>query len=123
MTEMKRKPQKAPAGVAAAGRGLWRQITDVYDVDAHEVPHLVEACRLADRIAELEELIATDGLTTRGSAGQVRLNPAVAEVRQSRLALARCLGYMSFPDASSRFGSAASLRGRRAAEARWRRTS
>ncbi len=41
------------------------------------------------RIGELEAAISADGLTSTSRRGLVRLHPAVVEVRQSRLALAR----------------------------------
>ncbi len=114
------KPPKAPTTLAAAGRALWNEVAGEYDLDHHERPILVEACRLADRAAELEAAIAADGLTVAGSTGQPRLNPAVAEVRQTRVALTRCLGAIAFPGEDGVARKAAGRHGQRAAVARWK---
>lgn len=120
MTPRTPRTPTAPAGLDAAGRALWREVAGAYDLDHHEIPILVEACRLADRAAELEAAIEADGLTVTGSAGQPRLNPAVAEVRQTRVALTRCLGAIAFPGEDGIPQKAASRHGRKAAVARWR---
>ena len=114
------KAPAAPAELAAPGRKLWREVAGAYDLDVHERPILAEACRLADRAAELEAAIEADGLTVTGSAGQPRLNPAVAEVRQTRVALTRCLGAIAFPGEDGTPQKAANRHGRKAAVARWR---
>jgi len=57
---------------------------------------LASACRHADMIARLEDLLA-DGLVSPGGAGQPRLSAAVTELRQSRLALSRLLADLSLP--------------------------
>lgn len=111
---------RAPAGLGKAGRALWRQITATYDLDAAERPLVEQACQLADRVAELEDQIATDGLMVAGSTGQPRLHPAVAEARQTRVALARCLGQVAFPDEQGRPMTASSVHAQGAAVIRWR---
>jgi hypothetical protein len=57
-----------------------------------------------------------------GAAGQPRLNMAVVELRQARVALARLLGDVKLPDDEGTPATVASARGRRAAAARWSRT-
>jgi hypothetical protein len=70
-------------------------------------------------VAALEAAVKRDGMTVLGSAGQSRLNPAVTELRQARLALARLLGELSLPDEEDKRRSAASRRGQRAVRSRW----
>jgi hypothetical protein len=65
-------------------------------------------------IDRLEADIAEKGPRVPGRGGDV-LNQAFAEVRQARVALARILGQIDIPEATS----PASLHGRKAAEARW----
>ena len=106
-----------PKALGAAGRDLWKKLHDGLEWDPHEVPMVQQVCRQADLVAELEQAVAADGITTLGSAGQPRLNGAVTELRMSRLALARLLGQLQIPNDAEL--TPAQLRGRRAAEVRW----
>lgn len=89
--------QKAPAGLGTAGRRLWASITGGWTLDERESALLAEACRTADLIDQLEELLHADGLIVAGSNGQPRLSQVVAEVRQQRLTLGRLLDSLSLP--------------------------
>lgn len=85
---------KAPTGLRAAGRALWRAVTDEYDLAAHEVLLLREACRTADVLDELARVVADEGaMDTDG-----RAHPAAVEGRQQRLVLARLLASLRVPD-------------------------
>ena len=116
----KPKP-RVPAGVGATGRALWRRLVGVYDFEEHELALLEVACRQADDVAALEKLIANQGMTVPGSQGQPRLNAAVAEVRQGRLALGKLLGLLALPDEVDRPFTASSRTAQKAANARWSR--
>ena len=113
---------KAPEGLAAAGRRLWRAITgdlaDGLELDARELAVLDAACRQADVVASLERAVKRDGLMIRGASKQRRLNAAVAEIRQGRLAVGRLLGQLDLAGESVP-STAASERARRAANTRW----
>jgi hypothetical protein len=69
---------RVPRGLGAAGRALYRSVTAAYELDAHEILALTEACRLADLAADLEAGARERGLTVA----------AVAEVRKCRQAIA-----------------------------------
>jgi hypothetical protein len=56
-----------------------------------------------------------------GSAGQLVMNPAIAEARQARQAVAKLLGALQLPDEEEEPRSEAGRRGQRAARARWDR--
>lgn len=118
----KRTPT-APKGLSVAGKALWRDVhaglSAAFELDERETALLAMAGRQADDVAELEAILKRDGLSVTGSTGQPRLHPAVAELRQGRLALARLLGGLELPNAEEVPTSAASQRGRKAAEARW----
>jgi hypothetical protein len=75
---------------------------------------LEQVVRALDLIEEMEARVAEDGLTVRGSAGQPRANPLLAEIRQQQTALARLLGALELDDPRADRRSA-----RRAANARW----
>jgi hypothetical protein len=49
------------------------------------------AAATCDTIRDLEALIASDGMLSTGSKGQVTIHPAVAELRTQRAAYARLL--------------------------------
>lgn len=120
MTADKAKP-RTPTGLGAAGKALWRRLVVTFDFAEHELALLEVACRQADDVAALEKVIAKDGIVVPGSAGEPRLNGAVAEVRQGRLALGKLLGQLALPDEDDRPLTAASLQARKAADARWSR--
>jgi hypothetical protein len=71
-------------------------------------------------VARLEGLL-TDSLTVTGSAGQSRLSPAVAELRQHRLALSKLLIDLALPAeaVADLAKSPASGRASKAATVRW----
>lgn len=116
-----RTKPRVPAGVGTAGAALWRRLVAAYDFEVHELSMLEVACRQADDVAALENLIAEQGMTVAGSQGQPRLNAAVAEVRQGRLALGKLLGALALPDEADRPLTAASRTAQKAANARWSR--
>jgi len=81
---------RPPAGLGAAGRRLWRDMTSTYAFGPHERTILEQAARTLDVIAELEALTATPDATER------RL--LIAETRQNRAVLARLLAALRVPD-------------------------
>ena len=118
---------KAPAGLGQRGKALWKSVTeglpDGWELDERELAVLELAAGQADQLDALEAAIRRDGVTAVGSAGQLRLNPAVAEARAARLAVGRLLGQLQLPDADAQPRSEAGRRGQRAARARWDRTA
>lgn len=114
---------RAPEGLEPAGRALWRAVHedlgDDFELDAREVAILRDACRQADTNAALARAIKRDGVTVEGSQGQTRLNAAVTELRQGRLALARLLGDIELPAGDQAPQTAQSRRAQHAARARW----
>jgi len=112
---------KTPTGLGGAGKALWRRLTAAFDFEVGELLIVETAARQADDLAALEAVVEATGLTVPGSAGQPRLNPAVAECRQGRIALARMLGMLGMPDDDDKPMTAASRSARHAAEARWGR--
>jgi phage terminase small subunit len=122
------KPPKPPSGLHAAGKRLWIEVHE--DLEAagwdeltnRERAVLRAACGQADLVADLEKALKIEGVIVKGAAGQKRLNATTTELRQSRIALARLLGELAFPDAEGEPPvNSASERGRKAAQARWQR--
>lgn len=52
---------KAPSGAGPAGRRLWSSVTAEFDLEEHETALLVEAVRTVDVLAELDELVRSQG--------------------------------------------------------------
>jgi P27 family predicted phage terminase small subunit len=93
--EMTNKATKPPTGLGTAGRALWRklhsELPDDAEFDERELALLALACKQTDDVAALEAAVKKHGRTVRGSTGQVRVHPALSEIRQGRLAVKRLL--------------------------------
>ena len=112
---------EVPDGLDTAGTALWSALVADYSFDPHELAVLGVACRQADDVAALEAVIRSDGYTVAGSAGQPRLNGAVSEVRQGRLALGKLLGALALPDDDGKPLTRAQRQAQHAARVRWDR--
>jgi hypothetical protein len=89
---------RSPAGLQAEGKRLWRSVTDVFDLleEPHKVQILLQACRVADVVAELDEAADEAPLTVKGSMGQQVISPFIAEARAQRSLLAQLLARLNF---------------------------
>ena len=98
MSEQK-KP-RMPRGLGSAGQRLWRTTLGEFALEAepHKVEILTQACRVVDKIAELEKAQAGQPLTVLGSARQITIHPLIAEVRFQQGLLAQLLGKLGLPD-------------------------
>lgn len=99
-----------PRGLNAAGRRLWDKATDEFELAHHELALLEEACRVRDRIVELDAAVKDDGLMLPSSQG-ARVHPAVGEGRQQRLTLARLLATLQIPGLDDDLPTARGVRG------------
>ena len=75
----------APRGLGAAGRRLWKSVTDTYELEEHERAVLTEAARTADLCAKL--------------AAKADRIDGTSPVLVERLALAKLLGALKVPAA------------------------
>jgi hypothetical protein len=88
---------RAPGGLGVAGRRLWRVVvsdadSQEIDLDSRELTWLEDACRLTDRLEEMEiVLTATGTFMVKGVAGQPVAHPLIAEIRQTRALRAQLL--------------------------------
>jgi hypothetical protein len=115
---------RAPAGLGAAGRRLWRAITDDNDLRADELLILEHAARTTDLLARIDAALVDAPLTVKGSMGQLVEHPLVSESRAQRGTLARLLAQLKVPESDTRVAVAAAERTGRAqaaASARWAR--
>lgn len=113
---------RAPKGLAAAGRALWRDIAGTYELRPDEVRVLAAACREEDIIDRLQAALDGAPLTTKGSMGQDAPSPLLTELRQHHGTLAGLLKQLKLPDTAagaSRKSAHVSEQARAAARARW----
>jgi hypothetical protein len=69
--------------------------------DSREAELLERARAMADRIEELETLVAVEGMTYTDKSSVVRPTPLLSEIRQSTIVLTRCLNAIQFNDEPS----------------------
>src|SRR4051794_40430406 len=79
-------------GATEAGRRLWKAITTSFVLEEHELSLLREAVRTKDLTEALQSVVDEDGPVVGG-----RAPPAVVELRQERLVLARLLVALRIP--------------------------
>lgn len=100
---------------------LDRELGDGLVWDHRELEILDRAAAMANVIAALDAAVQRDGLTVVGSTGQLRLHPAVAELRASRALLVKFLDMLKLPQDSGVVRSARSERKARNVGVRWGR--
>jgi hypothetical protein len=98
--------EKAPPGLGPRGSAFWKGITTTYTFSPPERELVVEAARTLDLIESLRE---------RGD-GDKRV---LVELRQQRIAFARILAGLSFPEGAGP-EKWTTIRARKAAQSRWR---
>ena len=87
---------RPPKGCGPAGRRLWNAVQQDFDLGEHERALLTALCRQADRLDQLEELIANEGLIVTGH-GTTKMHPAVIEARNTAIAVARIAAALRLP--------------------------
>jgi len=87
---------KPPTGCKRAGRKIWTAIVENFELEQHEMALLEQAVRVADICADLQAALDADGLIVDGQRGP-KSHPALAELRQQRLTLARLLSTLRVP--------------------------
>lgn len=92
-----RKP-RTPAGLAAAGRRLWSDITSEFDLRADELRVLEAACRTLDDLGKVDAELATAPVTTTGSMGQEVVNPLYPAALATRRQFAALVKQLNLPD-------------------------
>jgi hypothetical protein len=83
---------KAPAGAGAAGRRLWRAVLSEFELAEHELALLRQAVHVADLCEALRATVEREGLVLNG-----RPHPAMVELRQQRILLARLVVALRVP--------------------------
>lgn len=113
--EAQHRTMKPPTDLAPAGRGrrFWRSVVRDHELAPVELELLAEACHVMDRLEQLR--------------GPATADPRLlVEERQQVVVLSRLLGQLALPVPDDERGirelaTGTSVRGRRAAAARWSR--
>lgn len=118
--------ENSPAGLEATGLRVWQdfhaELPEGWSFDPRELHALEAACRLFDRLDQLDQVIDQHGVTVAGSTGQLVVNPALVEFRHCAAAVSKLLGELEIPNGQDAVPeTAATKRGRKAAQARWSR--
>ena len=89
------KPNRNEMSEKSLRDRLADDLPDGFEWSAADLEMLEQGEGLLSTIAELEKLIAEQGVTIVGASGQPRLNAAVAELRQARAQVARIVGLLA----------------------------
>ena len=87
-----------PAGLRASGRRLWVAVLTELELDSHEELLLVNACRAADRLDLLDDIVNTAEPLIRNGKGELIAHPALVEARQQSIVLSRLIASLRMPD-------------------------
>ena len=112
---------KAPAGLNAGGRTLWKSITDAHELDAPQLVQLTEACRAKDRLDKLDALLRGDVYTwaeivedREGNPVSLRIDAALQRANDTANLLKQLLAALRLPDGAT--GKRPQYRGARGAQ-------
>ena len=116
------KPPRAPNGLKSRGNALWRTIMQNYALDEGEKQLLHELCRVVDRLDQLENQLAEDGLMVTGTRGQLpKAHPLLLEQREAQKTMSRLVAELALPMPGEQAGRRRSPNQKAAADTRWSR--
>lgn len=96
---------RPPTGLKKSGRALWTAVLTEYELDEHESATLTQACRITDHCDALQRLLESEGVISESSQGS-RVHPALVELRQQSIALARLMSALRIPAGEQNDGRA-----------------
>jgi hypothetical protein len=88
--------QRAPLGLKMSGKRLWNRVAGPFELEQHEMSVLLQACRTADLLDRLQEVIDAGEVIVSSSQGP-RANPAAVEFRQQALSFAKLMASLRIP--------------------------
>ena len=80
-----------PEHLSPAMASWWREVTDIFELDQHDLLRLQTAAESWDRMVEARRAIAENGLTFTDPKGMLRSRPEIAIERDSRTSFLRAL--------------------------------
>jgi len=88
---------KSPPGLSARARRYWRDLHETYEFEAHEAPLVEEAVHTVSVIDGLRARVRAEGEMVRGPGLATVVNPALKELRQQQMTLARLQAVLRLP--------------------------
>lgn len=112
---------KAPTGLGAGGRSLWRAIAGEHELDAVQLVQLEEACRAKDRLDKLDDILRGDVDTWATILGdeehercRLQIAPALGKANETANLMKQLLAALRLPDEQT--GKRPQYRGPRGAQ-------
>jgi hypothetical protein len=88
---------RPPKSLDVAGKRLWSAVTSEFDLGEHELVLLRQAAHVADLCDELQADVEREGPIVATASGEPRTHPAVVELRNQRILLARLVAMLRVP--------------------------
>lgn len=99
---------RAPSGLGAGGKRLWKGVTDVHELDDTQLVQLEEACRAKDRLDKLDELLrgdvevwATLTHNLRTEDYELKIDAALSQANATANLMKQLLAALRLPDEAS----------------------
>jgi P27 family predicted phage terminase small subunit len=90
------KVAKAPNGLGAQGKRLWKKILSEYELtESHDLARLEMACRTLDNLHDAEDRVRRDGMFTENRYGNIVEHPAVKSIKDFRLLFVKIIRELS----------------------------
>ena len=95
-----------PEGLRDGGAALWDSIADAHELDAMQVVQLTEACRMKDRLDQLDRLLRGDVsawaeiVDRDGSPSALVINGALDKANTTANTMKQLLAALRLPDAA-----------------------
>lgn len=110
---------RAPAGLSAGGRALWRAVTEDHDLDGPQRVQLEEACRAKDRLDKLDALLRGDVESWARlalprddeSVVELKVDQALAQANATANMMKQLLASLRLPDEAGKRPQKRSARG------------
>ena len=117
-----RRSKPAPRDLKEAGKALWRNLTREFVFNSAELALLHQLCCTTDEIADLKAGLTATKPVVKGSRGQPRANPLLAELRNHRKLADQLVVALGLPIDGEAVGRRRSAQARQAADTRWAKT-
>ena len=116
---MTNKP--APADLGVVGRKLWREMTAQFEFHSAELALLHQLAATTDEISSLKAALTETKPVVKGSRGQPRANPLLAELRNHRKLADQLTVALALPTEGEAVGRRRRAQAKQAADAKWRK--
>jgi hypothetical protein len=99
---------RTPPGLGSGGKRLWKDITDLHELDPMQTVQLTEACRAKDRLDLLDQILRGDvdtwafiRVNDNSDEASLIIDDALAKANSTANLLKQLLAAMRLPDSQS----------------------